>query len=387
MDDGVFKYCGNDRLQSQKLEIIGMLAYGIIHDINNILAVITVICDRLRTDDKVKEPFAADIRDISGCVDKITTIIGQVQTFTKKQCRDKTYENVNRIIDEMAQMLRWVIGRKSTIRTELDPALKNIPINPNQFAQIIMNLIINARDAMPDGGTVVIQSENVLKNEVNGYPDFPGEHEAYIKITVADTGTGMDEQTMNHVFDPFFSGGNKGSGFGMTIVSQLVKDNDGRISIENGKVCGTVFTLLFPVVNYLSGVPDAVASENEGADNEKTVVVVDENSDTRDIIFEILTRKGYRVIPLKSCNAVSFNCQDAGFDVDLLITDVFMSTITGIQLSEKFRRNNERMKTLYISGYAIDFFRNSITFNEMTWFLQKPFRTKELLGMVNRLLR
>lgn len=243
-----------DCIHSQKLEIVGGMTLCIVHDINNILTAIQCIAERIIADNKRDKVIIPDVRAILTCADKMSRLTDQALSFVRKRVPQKETVNVNNIINELMVICERLIWRRNIkLITRLDPGVKTILINSSQLEQILLNLIINARDAMPDGGIIRIETENVTENEYDYYSKIIDADTDYIKITISDNGCGMDEHTLANYIKSFFTTKDTGgTGIGMSIVKQLIKYNNGYLSCDSEKGKGTHFMILFPVVESTS---------------------------------------------------------------------------------------------------------------------------------------
>jgi len=361
--------------QAQKMEAMGLLAGGIAHDFNNLLTVINGYADFLvnsldRADQR--RNYAEDVREAGDQAAKLTQ---QLLAFSRKQVLNSTVLSVNDVVRDTDRMLRRVIGEDIELVCRLDPSIGPVEADRNQLQQVLMNLAVNARDAMPHGGRLTIET-----GETNTEPPF-------IMVAVADTGEGMDEATQRRIFDPFFTtkGAGKGTGLGLSTVYGIVSQSGGKITVRSGKAEGTTFLIHLPRT-HRAVEPVAHTSLSGDIGGHETILVVEDQADVRSFACRSLQNFGYRVLEASGADdALRIAARD-GDSIDLLLTDVVMPGMNGVELSRKLRAQYPRMKVVYASGYADSvMLRHGVT-DTGAAFIPKPYGPAVLAKKIREVL-
>jgi len=375
-------------LQAQKMEAIGKLAGGIAHDFNNLLTVINGYCEILLHKLKPGDPFYKEIEQIYKAGERAGTLTNQLLAFSRKQIIKPRIVNLNAAIKNTEKMIRRIIGEDIEFRIHLDAKIKNIKIDPAQLDQVIMNIVVNARDAMPKGGKLIVETNNVeLKNFPKQHYNFikPGQ---YVVLSISDTGIGMDKETQRHIFEPFFTtkGQGKGTGLGLSTVYGIVKQNRGYITVYSEPGKGTIFKIYFPVAvgemdsGYQREFPDA------GLRGTETILLVEDENNVRELAKGILTEYGYRVLEAGDGEqAIRVAKKHAG-EFHLLLTDVIMPRMSGGELALRIKKMNPKVKIIYMSGYTNNAITQHGILKDEIEFIQKPFSPQELLVKVRHVL-
>ncbi len=371
--------------QSQKLEAVGRLAGGVAHDFNNMLTAIggytSFALDRAPSG----SPIRSDLEEVRKATERAALLTRQLLAFSRKQVLQPEVLDLNEIVAELESMLRPLLGEDVVLTTALDPGLGAIEADPGQLQQVVMNLVVNARDAMPAGGTISIETANVDVDEVADGAIEPGR---YVMLTVRDAGEGIDEATIGQIFEPFFTTkeSGKGTGLGLATVYGIVKQSGGYLSVETELGAGSAFTIyLRRVEGALS--PSATmpaAVEAPPGSGTATVLVVEDEEVIRSLVQHVLEADGYRVL-------VAHDGEEAvavaeAHDVELLLTDLSMPKLGGRELAEHLRTANPGLKVLYMSGYAESGILSDGVLPPVTGFLEKPFTPTELKATVRALL-
>jgi PAS domain S-box-containing protein len=373
--------------QVQKMEAVGQLAGGVAHDFNNLLTVITgrteLLLLRLATDD----PHRRDVELVRKTADRAASLTQQLLAFSRKQMLQPRVLDLNGVVAGMAQMLKPLIGETIDLVTSLDPILGRVKADPAQIEQIVMNLAVNARDAMPQGGRLTIETSNVELDSafVETHPGAGvGPH---AMLSVRDTGTGMSPEVQAHLFEPFFTtkGVGKGTGLGLATVYGIVKQHGGYIRIESTAGAGTtvrIYLARIPVVpDVAAPAADAPAVVGSG-----TVLVVEDESELRDLATEVLGLAGYSVLSAGSPNEALEIARGHAGPIHLLLTDVVMPEMSGRDLADRLVQSRPGLKILYMSGYTDDAIVHHGVLDPGTVLLQKPFTPDRLTRMVGDLL-
>ena len=372
--------------QSQKMEAIGRLAGGIAHDFNNLLTVINGYSEILLGNGGRDSPVRKEVEQIKQAGDRAALLTRQLLAFGRRQVLQLKTLDLNAVVSRMDTMLRRVIGEDIELRTILGKELGNVKADPVQIEQVILNLAVNARDAMPGGGTLIIETSNAFldKSFSSKYPYTAiGPH---VLLSVSDTGVGMSKDTQAHLFEPFFTTKEKGkgTGLGLSTVYGIVKQSRGCIHVFSELGQGTTVKIHLPRTDgELQTVSTAPAPETEG---NETVLVVEDESSVRELVVTILSGRGYRV--LSAADGIE-GLRIAGSHqapIDLLITDVVMPGMGGRDLATRLEAERPGIKVLFMSGYSEQAISHQGILEDGLVFLQKPFRTETLLGKVRETL-
>jgi two-component system, cell cycle sensor histidine kinase and response regulator CckA len=376
--------------QSQKMEAVGQLAGGVAHDFNNLL---TVIGGHVFMLEHALPRGATSERHLAGIMrasERAATLTKQLLAFSRKQILTPSVLNVNAVIDDVLQMMRPVIGEQVQIATRFDPLLSPAFADAGQLGQVLVNLALNARDAMPNGGLLAIETENVTHNPHG--PDAgatPLPAGSYVRIVVRDTGTGMDAHTLARAFEPFFTTKptGKGTGLGLATAYGIVKQSFGDIQASSIPGAGSSFSVLLPVATQPAPatVPShAPAAVSPGGDGEsRRVLLVEDDDGVRQFAEQVLLRAGYRVLSARNGTDALDRIPADELGVDLVVTDVVMPEMGGRMLVEHLRRRQPDLPVLYISGYTDDTRLTAELEASGARLLEKPFTAGALAAAVN----
>jgi PAS domain S-box-containing protein len=373
-------------LQAQKLEAIGRLAGGVAHDFNNLLTVINGYSDMFLKDlaeDDPRRPGLEEIRDAGECASAITK---QLLTFGQRQISSPRPLDLNALIRGAERMLQRLIDEEIRLETDLDPALDPVQADPGQMNQLLLNLSVNARDAMPDGGRLVIATANARFDSENAPPGCqPG---AYVKLTVADTGAGMDEETMRHLFEPFFTTkpSGLGTGLGLATVYAIVKQGGGsiRVASEPGKGCR--FEIHLPCATGPAEPVAPPAFELDAGQRDLTVLVVEDQDSVRRLASHTLHGCGCRVLEAASGDEALRLAEAVQGGCHLVVTDVVMPGMSGKALADQLRARWPEIKVLFMSGYPNEVILRHGLLNGQINYLGKPFTPTELAAKVREVM-
>jgi PAS domain S-box-containing protein len=377
------------REQASRLESVGQLAGGVAHDFNNLLGVVLNYADFIAEEIGEESPAYQDVKEIRRAAERATQLTRQLLTFSRREVVKPQPINLNDSVREMERLLRRTLGEHVELVVKFGRDLPPVLADPGQLEQVLVNLAINARDAMPTGGRLRIETAEV---EIDA--DFL-EHKPdlslgrYVQLTVADTGTGMDEQTLSRVFEPFFSTKPKGegTGLGLATVYGIVRGNGGAISIYSELGEGTVFKVHLPAIEEpVSAGSEADAAEGPNGGGEHILVVEDEDA-VRTLANRILTRAGYEVTALsRAREAVDLLQNGNGSGYDLLLTDVVMPEMRGVELVGAAAEIAPELPVLMMSGYSTPMFEEERQMIARVPLLEKPFSGSTLLSQVRELL-
>jgi len=359
--------------QSQKLEAIGRLAGGIAHDFNNLLTVILSYSDMLLHDLPSSDPRHGEITQIQRAGVRAADLTRQLLAFSRQQVLDPSNLDVNEILTSVNSILTRVVGEDVELRMQLGTGLGSVRVDRSQVEQVIMNLVVNARDAMPDGGRISIRTEAVeLDEELAGsrLEVSPG---PYVMLSVSDTGSGMDKETQARIFEPFFTTKElgKGTGLGLSTAFGIVKQSGGSIWLYSEPGAGTTFKIYLPRVADGTKAPSVTAAELPRGD--ETILLVEDEEQVRVVAASILRRAGYSVLAAASPGEAISIAETAEKPIDLLVTDVIMPKMNGRLLAERLVAGQPGIKVLFMSGYTDDAIIRHGVLEPGTSFLEKPF--------------
>jgi len=373
--------------QAQKMEAVGRLAGGIAHDFNNLLSVIISYTTMLAADADPASAVAQDLHEIKKAGERAADLTRQLLAFSRQQVLAPAVLDLNEIIAKMDKLLRRVIGEDVELRTIPGPSLGKTKADPGQIEQVIMNLVVNARDAMPEGGKLIVETRNVDLDEAYALRNLgvrPGPH---VMLSVSDTGVGIDDATRTRIFEPFFTTKEqgKGTGLGLSTVFGIVKQSGGNISVESQPGRGTTFRLYFARTNEAPSevTPYSAATSFRGSE---TILLVEDEDQVRVLVQGILKRHGYRVIEARHPNEALLLSTQYEETIELLVTDVVMPQMNGRQLAERLRSSRPEMEILYMSGYTDNAIDPGGVLEPGIAFLQKPITPLSLTRMVRQVL-
>ncbi len=374
--------------QSQKMEAVGVLAGGIAHDFNNLLTAINGFSDLTLQRMEADSPFRDHIQEVKNAGERAAELTGQLLAFSRKQVLKASVISLNSVITNIENMLRRIITENIELRVVPDPKLGNVMADPGQIEQVIMNLAINARDAMPSGGNLTIETENIYLGE--GYVNqhlmvSPGE---FIRITVSDTGEGMDSTMQSHIFEPFFTTKEvgKGTGLGLATVYGIVKQSGGTIMVYSEIGHGTTFKIYFPRVDQAIERPLWPADSAASHAGTETILLVEDEDTVRGFVVEVLKSGGYNVLAAANGPEALALIKNHEKQIHLLITDVIMPKMGGAELKKRVVELLPEIKVLFISGYTDDSIADRGIDDPDVAFLEKPFSPNNLTQKVRDVL-
>ncbi|HEX8985229.1 MAG TPA: ATP-binding protein [Bryobacteraceae bacterium] len=362
--------------QAQRMEALGRLAGGVAHDFNNLLTIIGGYSRMLLDSIETKNPLRKDVEPIVEAAGRASGLTRQLLTFSRRQLVVPKVVDINRLITKMHRMLRRVIGEDIELTLALRPGVGRTVIDPGQIEQVIMNLAVNARDAMPTGGKLGIATENleIAERASPGLP--PG---SYVLLTISDTGSGMDEQTRLHVFEPFFTTKAQGTGLGLAMVYGIVKQAGGEIEVESALGQGTRFRIYLPRTRKPARDRHAGATRRPRKGHE-TILLVEDDAEVRRLTREMLLRLGYRVLDAPNAADALALWHQAPEPIDLLVTDIIMPQVSGRELAAQLTVLRPGLKVLFISGYTDEVIARHGIIPRGAALLEKPF-SHQTLGL------
>jgi PAS domain S-box-containing protein len=371
-------------LQAQKMESIALLAGGIAHDFNNMLSVILGHAQLLTEESGAETPAGRRVKGISDAALRAASLTRQLLAFSRRQVLQPRVVNLNSTVRDMANMLKHVLGTNIYIQLRLDDHLDNVNIDPGQLEQIIMNLAVNARDAMPDGGTLVVQTKNRELDASSGIPGEDVQPGQYVMLAVSDTGIGMDADTQSRIFEPFFTTKplGQGTGLGLATVYGITKQSGGQVWVYSEPGKGTTFGVYLPRVDQ--EVRRVVETHPRNLRGHEAILLVEDETALRSLIADILMREGYTVLAASPEDALNIAGRH-DLRIDLLLTDMVMPKISGASLAAKCLEARPGLKVLYMSGYAPEVLEQGETLSQSA-FVQKPFTSRLLLEKLRLVL-
>jgi len=377
--------------QSQKLEAIGQLAGGVAHDFNNMLTAIMGYTDLSLRRVGLENPIRRNLEETKKAAERAASLVRQLLAFSRKQILEPKVLDLNEVVKDMQKMLTRLIGENIKLATRLETDLGSVKADPCQVEQIIVNLVVNARDAMPRGGRVTIETANIsldAQTAAKHVAVIPGE---YVMLAVSDTGNGMDQETQARIFEPFFTTKEvgKGTGLGLSTVYGIVKQSGGNIWVYSEPGFGTVFKV------YLPRIDDATANniakqaqESNAPRGTETILLVEDEDVVRGLTRKILMQAGYNVLDARSGDEAIRLCATHAGPIDLLLTDVVMPEVSGKEVADRLLELRPTTRVLFMSGYTDEAIVQHGVLDANVKFIQKPFTwvglTKKVREVLNR---
>ncbi len=374
--------------QSQKMEAVGQLAGGIAHDFNNLLTVITGYCQILLTAADQGDPRREELEQIKEAGDRAASLTRQLLAFSRKQILEPKVLDLNAVVTNLDKMLQRLIGEDIALRTALSPALGCVKADPGQIEQVIMNLAVNARDAMPQGGRLTIETAYADLDESYAKERFAVQPGPYVMLAVSDTGSGMDTETQAHIFEPFFTtkGQGKGTGLGLSTVYGIVKQSGGYIWVYSEPGRGTTFKIYLPRVDAQAEALEPRSPLQESLQGTETILLVEDEERVRRLARTILAGHGYSVLEAPNGAEALRISEQRGGAIHLLVTDVVMPGMSGGELASQLIAKHLHMKVLFVSGYTDDAIVRHGVLQAGIPFIQKPFTPSTLARKVREVL-
>jgi signal transduction histidine kinase/DNA-binding response OmpR family regulator len=375
--------------QSQKMEAIGRLAGGVAHDFNNVLTAILgysqLMMDRLEHESELRE----QVLEIQRAGERAAELTRQLLLFSRKQPPRRARVDLNTVISEMERMLGRLIGEDIKLRTVLEPGLAAVKVDPSQIEQVIMNLAVNARDAMPDGGSLIIETANCDLDEsfARGHANPPPGR--YVVLTVSDTGHGMSTEILSHIFEPFFTTKElgKGTGLGLSTAYAIVEHNRGHLSVYSEVGSGSAFKIYFPRADELAAEAAPAAEPEPLPAGTETILLAEDEPYVRQLAAIVLRERGYSVIECQNGqDAVRLVKTSPALKIDLLLTDVVMPEMGGVALAAWFAAHRPSTRVLFVSAYPDEAISHHGVHDTTRTFLQKPFTPSSLARKVRDVL-
>jgi PAS domain S-box-containing protein len=372
--------------QSQKMEAIGRLAGGIAHDFNNLLSVILGHSDILEQQAGTNSRLGKSVEATRNAAERAAALTMQLLAFSRKQVIDPTVIDLNQSVSEIQKMLHRIIGEDIELTIRLQPGLGYVKADSGQLGQVLMNLAVNSRDAMPNGGKLAIETANVELDDTYVRQHLGAKPGPFIMLAVSDTGIGMDSETLSHIFEPFFTTKEpgKGTGLGLSMVYGIIKQNNGYVMAYSEPGRGTTFKIYFP--RTVESLPVSRSVEKEIPGGSETILVVEDELALRELTCVLLQEAGYTVLESAGVEDAIATAKDSQRKIDLLLTDIVMPRLDGRELANQLVALRPSLKVLYMSGYTDDVIVHRGLLKQATVLVQKPFTKAKLLRKVRETL-
>jgi PAS domain S-box-containing protein len=372
----------NQLRQAQKMEAIGRLAGGVAHDFNNLLTVINGYSEMVIAQLTEQDPRRKQVEEIKKAGDRAASLTRQLLAFSRRQVLTPTVLDLNVVISDMEKMLRRLIGEDIELRVIAEPELGKVKADPGQVEQVIMNLAVNARDAMPNGGTLIVETQHVTLDEDHARHQVGVAPGGYVMLAVSDTGCGMDAETVSHIFEPFFTtkGEGKGTGLGLSTVYGIVAQSGGHVTVDSKVGWGTTFRIYLPRTEETIESAEVSAETIDLPQGWETILLAEDEEMVRTLARELLRASGYQVLEAQNGVEALWLAEQHQGPIHLLLSDVVMPLMNGPDLAKQLAAKRPAMKVLFMSGYTSKAAIHHGMLDPAIPFLQKPF-TLDLLAL------
>ena len=374
--------------QAQKMEAVGQLAGGVAHDFNNLLMVIQAHADRILGQLPQTNSCYADAVEIHNATTRAASLTSQLLAFSRKQILQPKVLDLGAVLTEVGKMLERLLGATITLRLEIHPEIGKIKVDRSQLEQAILNLAVNARDAMPAGGTLAIQARNVHFSETQVWRHSSLPPGSYVVLTISDTGVGIDPDAQSRIFEPFFTtkAPGKGTGLGLSMVYGVVKQSDGAITVESVLGRGTTFKIFLPKCDEEAASGQSAPAQPEKSTGSETILLVEDQAPIREVISAYLMRLGYNVLTAPDGEAALSIAATQQKSIDLVVTDLLMPNMGGLELATRMKELHPETRVLFMSGYPDEAIRCQEGLTEDVEIMQKPFSMKSLAAKARSIL-
>ncbi len=374
--------------QAQKMEAIGNLAGGIAHDFNNLMTVVTGYSQFVLNKVADESPLRADIEEIKKAGQRAASLTRQLLAFSRRQVLSPELVSLGDVVSNIKEMLKRLIGETIELVVTSGTDLRRVKADPGQIEQIIMNLALNARDAMPDGGKLLIETDNIDLDATycGQWSDVrPGPH---VVLAVSDTGTGMDAETQQHIFEPFFTTKElgRGTGLGLSMVYGIVQQSGGSVRVYSEPGCGATFRILLPEAKEDAALHKPQKSPDRTQPGFETVLIAEDEDMVRTLTRRILESHGYRVLEARNGKEALEIAERHVGPLHLLLTDVVMPKMSGKELAQHLQKSRPETKVLYMSGYSENLVSHQGILDAGVALIEKPFAEESLLQRVRAIL-
>ncbi|MBU0514569.1 MAG: response regulator [Proteobacteria bacterium] len=375
-------------LQAQKMEAVGRLAGGVAHDFNNLLAVILGYSQLALEKIEAHDPWRQDLEEITRAGERAAALTRQLLTFSRRQVLEPKALDLNAVVKGTEKMLRRLIGEDVELVTVCEPDLGTATVDPGQLEQVIMNLAVNARDAMPRGGRLSIETANVFLDEPYARRHSEVTSGPYVMLAVSDTGVGMDEEVRSRIFEPFFTTKEKdqGTGLGLATVYGIIRQSGGHIYVYSEPDRGTTFKIYLPRTGAPEAAGDAVGEVVRDGRGSETVLVVEDDDLVRKMARRSMENYGYRVLEASNGGEAVLICEQNPGDIDLVLSDVVLPRMSGPQLIGRLRAMRPGLRVLYMYGYTDNAIVHHGVLDQGVNFISKPFSPQALAQKVRKIL-
>ncbi|MBI4831684.1 MAG: response regulator, partial [Candidatus Lindowbacteria bacterium] len=373
--------------QAQKMEAIARLTGGIAHDFNNLLTVIIGYCQLCLMELRDSDPLRENIEEMGKAANRAANLTRQLLAFSRRQVMEMSILNLNELLADLDKMLCRVIGEDVELAIMPASDLGTVKADPGQIEQVILNLVVNARDAMPCGGKLTIGTANVELDEIYARNHSGAKPGSYVMLSVSDTGAGMDQETKEKIFEPFFTTKEKGkgTGLGLATVHGIVKQSGGDIWVYSEPTKGTTFKIYLPRVDEEPAYADEKES-GEFARGNETVLLVEDEEGVRKLVMLILQTQGYNVLEAAHAGDALFACEQHTGPIHLVLTDVVMPEMSGPELAKRLSQIRPDMKVIYMSGYTDDAIVHHGVLQKEMDYIQKPYTVEKLTRKIRQVL-
>ena len=373
--------------QAQKMEAVGRLAGGVAHDFNNLLTVIAGYSELQMRSIPETDPAHDQAEQIRAATTRAAALTRQLLAFSRQQVLLPRIVDLNVVVTDVDKMLRRIVGEDIEITPQLAPILGAVEVDPGQIEQVLVNLVVNARDAMPNGGQVVVETANIQIDQNYSSEHFYVKAGRYVRLSITDTGIGMDAVTRARLFEPFFTTKElgRGTGLGLATVYGIVKQSGGHIEVSSEPGHGTTFKIYFPLVNRPVSAPAPHPPAADNSQGTEVILLVEDENSLRQMVTQVLSSRGYQVIAVRSAEEVE-QIVAANPHIDMLLTDVIMPKVGGPELVKRIAPRYPNMKVLFMSGYTANSMRRDGEHEQSSSFLEKPFTPQTLTAKVREIL-
>jgi PAS domain S-box-containing protein len=374
--------------QSRRMEAVGRLAGGIAHDFNNLLTIIKGYTELALNRAGAQSDLRSDIERIEDASERAATLVRQLLAFGRKQVLQPRNLDLNSIVLGLDKLLRRLMGEQIEMRTVVGEDVGTVKADPGQVEQVIMNLVVNARDAMPDGGHLTVETANIDLDATYARDHATVRPGRYVMLAVTDTGVGMDAETVAHIFEPFYTtkGGASGTGLGLATVYGIVKQSGGYIWVYSEPGKGSSFKVYLPRVDEPGEIPQAAKKPTSASKGTETILLVEDEPAVRELTRIVLAAQGYSVVEALSPQDAERISENYGTKIHLLLTDVVMPGVSGRELAKRITARHPKMRVLYMSGYTHNVIASGGMLESGIAFLQKPFTPAALVQKVRDVL-
>jgi len=370
------------------MEAVGRLAGGVAHDFNNLLTVIKGYTELMLEDLKPSDPMRTEMGEVQKAADRAAALTRQLLAFSRRQVLAPKVVNLNFLVEDMNKLMLRLLGEDIELCTKLDSSLGSVKADPGQIEQVIMNLAVNARDAMPKGGKLTLETANLELDQAYSREHATVQPGSYVLLAISDTGCGMNAETLSHIFEPFFTTKEqgKGTGLGLSTVYGIVKQSGGYIWPYSELGIGTSFKIYLPRVDEMAEREQAQAQASSGLGGTETILLVEDEEGVRGLTRQLLQRHGYTVLEAEHGEDALLLCERYSGPIHLVLSDVVLAQMSGRELMQRLAPLRREMKVLYMSGYSDEAIVHHGVLAPGTAFLQKPFTTESLMRKLREVL-